>query len=130
RESAAGGMPPAISNSMPHAGVTLSNALDPAQVKRSTAQIMRIKPDLDNIPPSQRPGVLPVQSREADAKDLELSEPSLLTRDNLSANFNAIGTIKGKKVKGAPLQVERPDGRIKRYFTVSDMKEVKKVGKR
>lgn len=100
------------------------------QAKRTTAQIMRIRPDLDNIPPSQRPGALPIQSKEPTAQELALSEPSLLTRDNLSANFNAIGTIKGKKVKGAAVQVERPDGRLKRYFTVSDMKEVKKVGKR
>jgi len=105
---------------------------DTAQAKRSTAQIMRIRPDLDNIPPSQRPSAQPISMRENSGKalDLELSEPSLLTRDNLSANFNAIGTIKGKRVKGAPVQVERPDGRLKRYFTVSDMKETKKAGKR
>jgi DNA segregation ATPase FtsK/SpoIIIE-like protein len=101
-----------------------------AQAKRTTAQIMRIRPDLENVPPSQRPGVLSIQLKESSNEPLELSEPSLLTRDNLSVNFNAIGMIKGKKVKGAPVQVERPDGRLKRFFTVSDMKEVKKVGKR
>jgi DNA segregation ATPase FtsK/SpoIIIE-like protein len=101
---------------------------EPAPNKRSTAQIMRIRPDLDNIPPSQRPGV--ILPKAVPEQELELSQPSLLTHDNLSANFNAIGTLKGKRVKGATLQVERPDGRLKRYFTVSDMKEVKKTPKR
>lgn len=109
---------------------SIAGGVSAAQAKRTTAQIMRIRPDLDNIPPSQRPSVMPVIAKEAVEESMELSEPSLLTRDNLSANFNAIGTIKGKKVKGAMVQVERPDGRLKRYFTVSDMKEVKKVGKR
>jgi DNA segregation ATPase FtsK/SpoIIIE-like protein len=109
--------------------VSSNPAVDAAPNKRSTAQIMRIRPDLESIPPSQRPGTT-ITLKEESAKDLELSTPSLLTRDNLSANFNAIGTIIGKRVKGAPLQVQRPDGRIKRYYTVSDMKEVRKVPKR
>jgi DNA segregation ATPase FtsK/SpoIIIE-like protein len=113
-------------------GITPAPVNNAAQGKRATAQFMRIRPDLDNIPPSQRPNAVPtpVMTKEDIAKELELSTPSLLTRDNLSANFNAIGTIKGKKVKGANIQVERPDGRLKRYYTVSDMKEVKKVNKR
>jgi S-DNA-T family DNA segregation ATPase FtsK/SpoIIIE len=99
--------------------------------KRSTTQIMRIRPDLDNIPPSQRPGAIPTTvSVKPEREELELSQPSLLTHDNLSANFNAVGTVKGKRTKGAALQVERPDGRLKRFFTVADMKETKKTAKR
>ncbi|MEO8612646.1 MAG: DNA translocase FtsK, partial [Chloroflexota bacterium] len=113
-----------------NAGMSASVPNSASQGKRATAQIMRIRPDLDNVPPSHRPGAMPIIAKREPDRDLELSEPSLLTRDNLSANFNAIGTIKGKKIKGAPVQVERPDGRLKRYYTVSDMKEVKKVGKR
>jgi S-DNA-T family DNA segregation ATPase FtsK/SpoIIIE len=112
------------------AGTSAGTPNAASQGKRATAQIMRIRPDLDNVPPSQRPGAMPIIAKEEPDKNMELSEPSLLTRDNLSANFNAIGTIKGKKIKGAPVQIERPDGRLKRYYTVSDMKEVKKVGKR
>src|SRR5690606_41129501 len=36
-----------------------------------------------------------------------------------------IGTLTGKKSKDGFMLVERPDGRIKRYFTVEGMKEAK-----
>lgn len=98
--------------------------------KRVTQNVLRIRPDLDNIPPSLRPGANTLSIRETPDDELTLSEPSLLTLDNLKANFNAIGTLKGKKGKDGFQQVERPDGRIKRYFNVSDMKEAKKVLKR
>ncbi len=100
--------------------------VDAGSAKRTTATITRLKLDLEAVPPSQRPGSIALQQKES----LELSEPSLLSRDNLSANFNAVGTVKGKRVKGQPVMVERPDGRLKRLFTVSDMKEIKRVGKR
>src|SRR5690606_21901279 len=46
------------------------------------------------------------------------------------AHFNAIGTLTGKKTRdGVPL-VQRPDGRLKRFFTVANMREHKRVGKR
>lgn len=93
--------------------------------KKAPGSILRIRPDPDNIPPSLRPG-----SREALSKELGLSQPSLLTLDNLKANFNAIGIVKGKKPKEGFQTVERPDGRVKRFFTVADMKEARKVGKR
>ncbi len=100
-------------------------ASDASAIKRNSGTILRIRPNLDNIPPSLRPG-----NREHEEKKLELSQPSLLTLDNLKANFNAIGTVKGRKSKEGFQQVERPDGRMKRFFTIADMKEVKKVGKR
>jgi S-DNA-T family DNA segregation ATPase FtsK/SpoIIIE len=110
-------------------GVTVANAAPP----KATA-IFRIKPDLDALPPSLRnpvPAVeLPSTKRGDLAEELGLAKPSLLSLGTLSANFNAIGEVKGKRVKGQPVQVERPDGRIKRYFTVADMKEIKKLGKR
>jgi hypothetical protein len=40
-------------------------AVNPAQAKRTTAQIMRIRPDLENVPPSQRPGALSIQLKES-----------------------------------------------------------------
>lgn len=94
-------------------------------IKRSTATVWRIRPELANLPPSMRPG-----ANEIPGEELGLSEPSLLTLDNLKANFNAVGTVVGKKPKDGFQTVERPDGRIKRYFTVADMKEIKKVSKR
>ena len=54
---------------------------------------------------------------------MQLSQPSLLTLDNLKANFNAIGTVKGRKNKEGFQQVERPDGRMKRFFTIADMNQ-------
>lgn len=92
---------------------------------RSSVTLLRIRPDLTHFPPSMRSGVSLVP-----AEDLGLSEPGLLTLDNLKSNFNAVGTVVGKKLKDGFQLVERPDGRIKRYFTVADMKEVKRVGKR
>lgn len=110
-------------------GVTVANT-PPAK----TAAIFRIKPDLDALPPSLRnplPAVEPPIGKRGDlAEELGLAKPSLLSLGTLSANFNAIGEIKGKRVKGQPVIVERPDGRLKRYFTIADMKEIKKVGKR
>jgi S-DNA-T family DNA segregation ATPase FtsK/SpoIIIE len=109
-------------------GVTVPDTPPP---KPHTA-IFRIKPDLEALPPSLRnPVIEPASSRRADlAEELGLAKPSLLSLGTLSANFNAIGEIKGKRVKGQPVMVERPDGRLKRYFTVADMKEIKKTGKR
>jgi DNA segregation ATPase FtsK/SpoIIIE, S-DNA-T family len=102
---------------------------DATPTKRTTQNVLRIRPDMENIPPSMRPGAA-TAPKETLSKELGLSEPSLLTLDNLKANFNAIGTVKGKKEKGGYQVVERPDGRIKRYFNVSDMKEIKKAPKR
>lgn len=95
--------------------------------KKPTSPILRIRPNLDAVPPSMRKA----EPGQGLSKELGLSEPSLLTLDNLKANFNAIGTIlKGRKTKEGHLLVERPDGRVKRYFTVADMKESKKIPKR
>ncbi|MBZ0280338.1 MAG: DNA translocase FtsK [Anaerolineae bacterium] len=109
---------------MPNVEQALSGQTAPP--KRTSGSILRIRPNLDNVPPSLRPGA---QTHATDEKEA-LSEPTLLTLDKLKGNFNAIGTLKGKKVKGTVVQVERPDGRIKRYYTVSDMKEQKRIGKR
>ncbi len=103
--------------------------VDASTTKRTTQNVLRIRPDMANIPPSLRPGASPA-TKESTAKELGLSEPSLLTLDNLKANFNAIGIVKGKKGKEGYQLVERPDGRIKRFFSVSDMKEAKKTTKR
>lgn len=112
---------------------SFSSALNgelPTPPKRTTQTVLRIRPDMSNIPPSLRPGAAGNAEKEIPERELKLSEPSLLTLDNLKANFNAIGTLKGKKGKDGIQLVERPDGRIKRYFAVTDMKEVKKASKR
>jgi DNA segregation ATPase FtsK/SpoIIIE-like protein len=96
--------------------------------QRKLPTLIRIRPNLENLPPSQRPGAV------LSAEDDETApEPNIKTEgENLKlpsmGNFNAIGMLK-KKVKGVQL-VERPDGRIKRYFTVDSMKEPKRAVKR
>lgn len=117
--------PPALNLTPPAIG------LPEETPKRHMQTVLRIRPDMENIPPSLRPGAVPAsQNHETLSKELGLSEPSLLTLNNLKANFNAIGTVKSKKGKEGYQVVERPDGRIKRYFSVSDMKEAKKPTKR
>jgi S-DNA-T family DNA segregation ATPase FtsK/SpoIIIE len=108
-----------------HPTLTIRSPHGSASSRRSTATILRIRPNFANLPPSMRPG-----ATEIPAEELGLSEPSLLTLDNLKANFNAIGTVVGKRTKEGYQTVERPDGRVKRYFTVADMQESKKLGKR
>lgn len=117
---------PALNLTPPPIGLPVESP----STKRVTQNVLRIRPDLDSIPPSLRPGAATFSTKENPDEELTLSEPSLLTLDNLKANFNAIGTLKGKKGKDGFQQVERPDGRIKRFFNVSDMKEAKKVQKR
>ncbi|MCB9452106.1 MAG: DUF87 domain-containing protein [Anaerolineaceae bacterium] len=96
---------------------------------KRTMTFYRIRPNPENLPPSQRPGV---GGHETDSQTVEIGKtsdhPLPLSREILGG-FNAVGILKGKKQKGIQL-VERPDGRVKRYYTVDDMREVKKVGKR
>jgi S-DNA-T family DNA segregation ATPase FtsK/SpoIIIE len=93
--------------------------------KRTAASILRIRPDASQIPPSLRPG-----AKENLSKELGLAPPSLLTLEKLKADFNAVGTVQGKKTRDGQVFVERPDGRVKHYFGVANMKEQKRVGKR
>jgi S-DNA-T family DNA segregation ATPase FtsK/SpoIIIE len=103
----------------------------PAQPAPSTSRvnILRIKPNLNNIPPSMRPGALPKEEKPADEPEEEKAEAAASIAD-LKKDFNAIGILKGRKNKDGIQLVERPDGRIKRYYSVESMKETKRVGKR
>ncbi len=95
----------------------------PAPTRRATSSmIVRVRFDPSSIPPSARAGAAPKEP----PPDEEFLAPRT---DRLEMSFNAIGTLKGKKLKGMQ-QVERPDGRVKRYFTVADMKEIKRATKR
>lgn len=130
-----------------------------AQRVRSYA-IMRIRPDWKLLPPSQRPvfttspayepdpparmpqsttdgmPALTVALPDVPVGDVpgtpggKTNEPLVLS-SRREINFNAIGTVKTRAPKGGgPGIVERPDGRIKRYFTVAGMKEPRQVPKR
>ncbi|MBI5669155.1 MAG: DUF87 domain-containing protein [Chloroflexi bacterium] len=113
----------------PTAPALPDNPLEPPAppTRRATSSmIVRVRINPADLPPSLRPGAAPAAKEVLPTleHDLPLTQP-----DDLKLNFNAIGTFKGKKVKGIQ-QVERPDGRVKRYFTVADMKEIKRVPKR
>ncbi len=110
--------------------IALSNRKNP---------LMRIRVDQKNLPPSLRRRIKKVSDDRKKRRDTSLLDDSsdLAShplfggeRDVLVADFNVIGEKTGKKDKqGFPL-VERPDGRIKRYFSVEAMKESTKVGRR
>jgi S-DNA-T family DNA segregation ATPase FtsK/SpoIIIE len=118
-----------------------SSSTGPIPSRRSS--IMRIRPDPESIPPSLRyhptsapttasaPHTTSPQPETGDKKrgKADLASHPFFDRRELRRDFNAIGKLKGKKNKGVQL-VERPDGRVKRFFTVESMKEAKKVGKR
>ena len=82
--------------------------------------IMRINPDFDNMPPSMRPARSPPWRRRADRRFRASAVPALGQRDRHDADAR----------KGAPQLVQRPDGRLKRYFTVAGMKEPNQIAKR
>jgi len=104
-----------------------------AQAQRiRTFNIVRVRPDPARLPPSLRPIPTPVESlpREPEPAVSAAQNPMFAPRDPL-ARFDAIGTVKGKPAKGSTyVPVERPDGRVKRYFVVSSMREQKAAIKR
>ncbi len=91
------------------------------------AMIMRIRPNLDNLPPSARPGA--VGPAAAPAPKVMITPLEESTADKPLQNFNLIGQVK-EKSEGGHKVVERPDGRVKRYFTVAGMQDPKQLGKR
>ncbi|MEO0561760.1 MAG: DNA translocase FtsK, partial [Chloroflexota bacterium] len=88
--------------------------------------ILRIRPNMDNIPPSLRPGAKPivVESEE------ELANHPLFAEAVEGETFNIIGEIIEENKKTGEQKVRRPDGRIKRYFSVGEMDEPKRTGRR
>ena len=99
------------------------STIDAQRVKAHS--IMRIRPDFDNMPPSMRPDASPADaSSESEDLPIDASEHPLFRRTE-----NVIGVVQSAR-KGAPQMVERPDGRLKRYFTVAGMKEPKQIAKR
>ncbi len=99
------------------------SALDAQRVKAHS--IMLIRPDFENLPPSMRPGAAsPDAMPDEDGILIDASEHPLFKRAD-----SVIGTVQAGR-KGAQQTVQRPDGRIKRYFTVAGMKEPKQIAKR
>ncbi len=96
-----------------------------------TQPILRIRPDPAHLPPSLRPGAPSLLPTPTDTAEIDYTNHPLFSRrEDSPALSNQIGNIKGKRIKGQPVLVERPDGRTKRFFTVEGMKEPKVVAKR
>lgn len=114
--------------------------VDPVLARNITAprspvnSLMRIRPDPNNLRPSQRidPASLPPLGLD-EPKTLNLTdeEKRLFMRPaERPTDLGLFGTIlKGRGPNGETL-IERPDGRVKRYFTVENVKEAKRTLKR
>jgi hypothetical protein len=108
---------------------TSSSSMSLSEVSSKHLPFMRIVPKLEHLPPSVRNAVSASEAKEAaiDYSDHPLFQaPS----DELKIDFNVIGEVSNKKMEDGARIVIRPDGREKRYFSVAEMKEQKKVGKR
>lgn len=92
--------------------------------------IMRIVQDMSNLPPSLRNAILLGDFEEEEEVDLSNHPLFQADDDNLKLDFNIIGEVSKKKNDDGTHIVKRPDGREKRYFSVKEMQEAKKVGRR
>ena len=102
-----------------------TSLIDEQRIKAHS--IMRIRPDFSNMPPSMRPGATPAETRtdeEREEAESEAAEHPMFHRAE-----GIIGTVQTAR-KGTPQMVQRPDGRMKRYFNVSGMKEPRQIARR
>lgn len=101
-------------------------------VGRSPAgSLMRIRPEAAHIRPSLREAQLPpIGLEEPKVIQLTEAEQALFARQERGQDLSGIGTLlKDKHADGSTL-VRRPDGRVRRYFSVDAIREQKKVNKR
>lgn len=112
----------------------MGSALSALPGNETAAQwtIVRIRPNPEKLPPSMRPGATPTPPTPPTPEPAATTVPDhpLFNRAEPLPDYNAIGTPTGKRSKDGFALVERPDGRIKRYFTVDSMKESRNAPKR
>ncbi len=97
-----------------------------------TGSLMRIRPDAAHIRPSLREAQLPPLGLEEPKVAIPLTdaEQALFARQERGQDLTGIGALlKDKHTDGSTL-VRRPDGRVRRYFSVDAIREQKKVNKR
>lgn len=97
-----------------------------------STSLMRIRPDPAHIRPSLREAQLPPLGLE-EPKIVQLTdeEQALFSRTEKDGLDPAsIGTLLKERSADGYQLVQRPDGRVRRLFTVEGIKEAKKVGKR
>ncbi len=102
-------------------------------VGRSPASgMMRIRPDPAHVRPSLREAQLPPLGLE-EPKIVQLTdeEKALFSRaEKGGLDPSSIGSLLKERSADGHLLVKRPDGRVRRFFTVDGIKEQKKVSKR
>jgi len=103
----------------------LARQLVQPQIALQTS-ILRVRPNLDNIPPSLRPGAKPI----VEETEEELAEHPLFSGAKEGETFNIIGELVEPEKKNAKKMVRRPDGRVKRYFSPTEMDEERRTGRR
>jgi S-DNA-T family DNA segregation ATPase FtsK/SpoIIIE len=93
--------------------------------------LMRIRPDAAHVRPSLREAQLPPLGLE-EPKIVKLTpeESALFERPEKGVDLSGIGTLVKDRSADGYLLIRRPDGRIRRYFTVDSFKEARKVGRR
>ena len=94
--------------------------------------IMRIRRKAETLPPSLRPSGIVASPPPKNPRDEELRKHPLFAASGreLKLDFNIIGDLTSRKTEDGFRIVRRPDGREKRYFSIEQMKEIKKVNKR
>ncbi|MCU0496358.1 MAG: DNA translocase FtsK [Anaerolineae bacterium] len=110
---------------------------------RRTQSLMRIRADPSHLPPSQRslpplgieeedpPAAPPPAVIEPPKRTLTPQEEALFSRpENFVDPLTAGKILKGQKSEYGWQVIERPDGRIKNYFSVANIREPKKTSKR
>lgn len=120
---------PVIQPESPPASVT-ETILEPTK----STNILRIRPNPDNFSPSQRASLQAlreeIQEVESEKKPAARNLPPREPVSHIIEEFNAIGTLQERKRKSDPQMVMRPDGRLKRYFSVESLSESKKILRR
>jgi S-DNA-T family DNA segregation ATPase FtsK/SpoIIIE len=103
-----------------------TSMIDEQRIKAHS--IMRIRPDFSNMPPSMRPGATPATEMRTDT-EREEAQSEAAEHPIFHRAEGIIGTVQTAR-KGTPQMVQRPDGRMKRYFNVSGMKEPRQIARR
>lgn len=93
--------------------------------------LMRIRPHPNHIRPSLREAQLPPLGLE-EPKIIQLTEAeqALFARQERGQDLSGIGMLLKEKHPDGSMLVRRPDGRVRRYFSVDAIREQKKVNKR
>ncbi len=111
----------------------LTRISEVAEQRFRAHSITLIRPNPDSLPPSLRYGAPTNPDETLGAEELnavDYSHHPLFNRAEQIARPTVLGTVHEAKKKGDQPTVERPDGRMKKYFSTADFKEVKQLGKR